>query len=259
MNSATGTLKPMTGLPDRTRAIDTVRAGLARRYAGERRFRFLGLLAVVVSFVFVGVLFISIIATGYQAIWQTRIRLMVNLDSEVIDPEGKRDPAALSAADYGGLVKGALFEMFPEITARADKRALMDLVSSGAAFEVRQRVIEDPKLIGTKQAVWVTANDSVDMLMKGHAERNAEGGAAGLQAKQVAWIDEMIRKGWIDKRFNSTFFTAGDSREPELAGIWGATVGSFYTLLVTLLLSFPIGVVLRSIWRSLRPRTAGRI
>ena len=132
--------------------------------------------------------------------------------------------------------------MFPEVTARADKRALTDLVSSGAAFEVRQRVIEDPKLIGTKEAVWVTASDTVDMLMKGHAERDAEGGAAGLQAKQVAWIDEMIRKGWIDKRFNSTFFTAGDSREPELSGIWGATVGSFYTLLVTLLLAFPIGV-----------------
>ena len=242
MNSATGTRKPKTERPGRARAIDTVRAGLARRYARERRFRFLGLLAVVASFVFVGLLFISIIATGYQAIWQTRIRLVVNLDPEVIDPEGKRDPAALSAADYGGLIKSALFEMFPEVTARADKRALSDLLSSGAAFEVRQRVIEDPKLIGTKQAVWVTANDTVDMLMKGHAERNAEGGAAGLQAKQVAWIDEMIRKGWIDKRFNSTFFTAGDSREPELSGIWGATVGSFYTLLVTLLLAFPIGV-----------------
>ena len=242
MNSATGTLKPKTERPDRARAIDTVRAGLARRYARERRFRFLGLLAVVASFVFVGLLFISIIATGYQAIWQTRIRLVVNLDPEVIDPEGKRDPAALSAADYGGLVKSALFEMFPEVTARADKRALTDLASSGAAFEVRQRVIEDPKLIGTQQAVWVTASDTVDMLMKGHAERNAEGGAAGLQAKQVAWIDEMIRKDWIDKRFNSTFFTAGDSREPELSGIWSATVGSFYTLLVTLLLAFPIGV-----------------
>ncbi|MGH8576463.1 MAG: phosphate ABC transporter permease PstA [Gammaproteobacteria bacterium] len=242
MNSATATLKPKTEVLRRKRTIDTVRAGLARRYARERRFRLLGLLAVVTSFVFVGLLFISIIATGYQAIWQTRIRLMVNLDPEVIDPEGKRDPAALSAADYGGLVKGALYEMFPEVTARADKRALSDLVSSGAAFEVRQRVLEDPKLIGTKEAVWVTANDTVDMLMKGHAERNAEGGAAGLQAKQVAWIDEMIRKGWIDKRFNSTFFTAGDSREPELSGIWGATVGSFYTLLVTLLLAFPIGV-----------------
>jgi phosphate transport system permease protein len=242
MNSATGTLKPKTEVPRRKRAIDTVRAGLARRYARERRFRILGLLAVVTSFVCVGLLFISIIATGYQAIWQTRIRLMVNLDPEVIDPEGKRDPAALSAADYGGLVKGALYEMFPEVTARADKRALSDLVSSGAAFEVRQRVIEDPKLIGTKDGVWVTASDTVDMLMKGHAERDAEGGAAGLQAKQVAWIDDMIREGRIEKRFNSTFFTAGDSRDPELSGIWGATVGSFYTLLVTLLLAFPIGV-----------------
>jgi len=242
MNNVAGALKTKAELPDRARAIDIVRAGLARRYTRERRFRFFGLLAVVTSFVFVGLLFISIIATGYQAIWQTRIRLEVNLDPEIIDPEGKRDPAALSAADYGGLVKGALFEMFPEVTARADKRALSDLVSSGAAFEVRQRVIEDPKLIGTKEAVWVTANDTVDMLMKGHAERDAEGGAAGLQAKQVAWIDEMIRKDWIDKRLNSTFFTAGDSREPELSGIWGATVGSFYTLLVTLLLAFPIGV-----------------
>ena len=113
MNSATGTLKPKTEIPGRERAIDTVRAGLARRYARERRFRFLGLLAVVTSFVCVGLLFISIIATGYQAIWQTRIRLMVNLDPEVIDPEGKRDPAALSAADYGGLVKGALYRDVP--------------------------------------------------------------------------------------------------------------------------------------------------
>ena len=92
MNSATGTLKPKTEVSGRRRPIDTVRAGLARRYARERRFRILGLLAVVTSFVCVGLLFISIIATGYQAIWQTRIRLMVNLDPEVIDPEGKRDP-----------------------------------------------------------------------------------------------------------------------------------------------------------------------
>ncbi|MGH8592239.1 MAG: DUF3333 domain-containing protein [Gammaproteobacteria bacterium] len=231
---------------------------MARRYARERRFRFFGLVAVVASFVFVGLLFISIIATGYQAIWQTRIRLVVNLDPEIIDPEGSRDPAALSAADYGGLIKSALFEMFPAVTARADKRALTDLVSSGAAFEVRQRVLDDRKLIGTKQTVWVTANDTVDMLMKGHAERNAEGGAAGLQAKQVAWIDEMIRKGWIDKRFNSTFFTAGDSREPELSGIWGATVGLFYTLLVTCCWPSRSASLARSIWRNSPARAVGR-
>ncbi len=242
MNSVTDTRKTGHERPDRPRVIDTVRAGLARRYARERRFRRIGLLAVVSSFVFVGLLFMSIIASGYSALWQTRIRLEVDLDPQWIDPEGKRDATALSAADYAGLVKRMLFEMFPEVTDRADKRALSDLVSSGAAFEVRQRVLEDPKLVGSKLALWVTASDTVDMLMKGHAERDAEGGASGLQPKQVAWIDRLIEGGRVEKHFNTTFFTAGDSREPELSGIRGATVGSFYTLLVTLLFAFPIGV-----------------
>jgi phosphate transport system permease protein len=66
--------------------------------------------------------------------------------------------------------------------------------------------------------------------------------ARRLKDQALAWAWELQRNGQIEKRFNTTFFTAGDSREPELAGIWGAAVGSFYTLIVTLLLSFPIGV-----------------
>jgi phosphate transport system permease protein len=63
-----------------------------------------------------------------------------------------------------------------------------------------------------------------------------------LKDNALAWAWDLKGKGQLEKRFNTTFFTAGDSREPELAGIWGAAVGSFYTLIVTLLLSFPIGV-----------------
>jgi phosphate transport system permease protein len=63
-----------------------------------------------------------------------------------------------------------------------------------------------------------------------------------LKDNALAWAWDLQRKGQLEKRFNTTFFTAGDSREPELAGIRGAVVGSFYTLVVTLLLSFPIGV-----------------
>jgi phosphate transport system permease protein len=55
-------------------------------------------------------------------------------------------------------------------------------------------------------------------------------------------VDKLIEQNRIRSSFNTTFFTAGDSREPELAGIWGAAVGSMFTLAVTLLLSFPIGV-----------------
>ena len=60
---------------------------------------------------------------------------------------------------------------------------------------------------------------------------------------QIVWIEELREKGAIETRFNNRFFSAGDSREPELAGIWGAAVGSFWTMLVTFALSFPIGVL----------------
>jgi phosphate transport system permease protein len=80
------------------------------------------------------------------------------------------------------------------------------------------------------------------MFIKGHIDRNVPEDERRISDRQMSWIDQWDQDGRIEKRFNKTFFTAGDSREPELAGIWGAAVGSFYTLVVTLILSFPIGV-----------------
>jgi phosphate transport system permease protein len=80
------------------------------------------------------------------------------------------------------------------------------------------------------------------MLIKGHSDRTASEGERRMNDNQIAWIERLEKDNRIEKRFNRTFFTAGDSREPELAGIWGATVGSFLTLIITLVLSFPIGV-----------------
>jgi phosphate transport system permease protein len=140
------------------------------------------------------------------------------------------------------LVKKTLRDLFPQVTDRRDKRALYDLVSSGAAFQLRDMVTQDPNLLGKTREVWVPANDDVDMFIKGYMDREAAEGARRLKDQQLAWIDRLAEEGKIRKRFNRTFFTAGDSREPELAGIRGAVLGSFFTLLVTLLLSFPIGV-----------------
>ena len=97
-------------------------------------------------------------------------------------------------------------------------------------------------MIGKTLSLWVPADDEVDMMMKGHTDRNAPEGERRLKDNQLAWVDQLHAKGLLEKRFNTTLFTNGDSRDPELAGIWGAVVGSFYTLVVTLLLSFPIGV-----------------
>ncbi len=66
--------------------------------------------------------------------------------------------------------------------------------------------------------------------------------ARKISDRQIAWIEDLQEAGAIDTVFNWRFFSAGDSRDPELAGIWGAAVGSFWTMLVTFALAFPVGV-----------------
>jgi phosphate transport system permease protein len=398
-----------------------VQQGLAARYRAERRFQFYGKLAIGMGLLFLSLLFFSIISKGLPAFQQTYMELEIHFDPDYIDPQGDGSLASLGDGNYGGLVKHTLRERFPGVTNRREKRALYGIVSTGAAYQLRDMVLADPQLLGTTARVWVPADDELDMLIKGHTTdiereagrgilslvgsddelrllstsndftqilqdvkqtvgrsadqserklrrlqdnlsdaeqslvdleermldaRNAPQQNAGLiqalddrladtratidtyremitqeeatlsdlrrradnlggaerltnempsylvavnggliklttisntqargevlsplQSMQdaaqngweillvetpetarrlkdnaLAWTLELQRQDQIEKRFNTTFFTAGDSREPELAGIWGAAVGSFYTLVVTLLLSFPIGV-----------------
>ena len=224
------------------RTIEIVSRGLSKRRAAEQRFRFYGKLAIFLGLMFLAVLFVSIFSKGYTAFVQTYVKLEVYVDPQMIDPQGERNKDTLSTADYGALVKATLRSMFPQAKSRRDKRALYSLVSNGADFEVRSRILANPDLIGKTLSLWVPADDEVDMMMKGHTDRNAPEGERRLKDNQLAWVDQLHAKGLLEKRFNTTLFTNGDSRDPELAGIWGAVVGSFYTLVVTLLLSFPIGV-----------------
>ena len=219
-----------------TRTIDIVHAGLAKRYKAERRFKLYGLAAIILSLLCLAILFISIVGNGYTAFQQTYIQIEVFFDPAILGQEN------LSSADYPSLVKGTLRSMFPEVKGRRDKRALYKLVSPGAAFQLREMVLKDPGLVGKTVSVWVPADDDVDMLVKEHFDRNVSESGRRLNNKQLAWFDELSRQGKIEKRFNKIFFTAGDSREPELAGIGGAASGTFFTLVVTLILSFPIGV-----------------
>ncbi len=199
-------------------------------------FRFMGLAAILTSLIFLSFLFISIIGNGYSALLQTRMQIEVFFDPTRL-PAGD-----LNSADYAGLVKSALRRMFPEATGRSQKRELYGLVSSGAAFQLRKMVLADKTLIGQTRQIWVTADDDVDMLMKGHLARLTTDNGGRFSPSQLAWIDSLQQNNHLRKQFNLSFFTSGDSREPELAGIWGAVCGSFFTLVITLLLSFPMGV-----------------
>jgi len=218
------------------RAIDIVREGLEKRYRAERRFRRNGFLAITISLFSLFVLFASMIINGYSAFWQTYIRLDIFFDAELLYQE------ALASADYDGLVKNALQVVFPDAQNRQERRDLFKLVSSGAAFELRKRVLDDPAIIDQRKSVWVLADDDVDMLIKGHQGRNLPESERRINNRQLQWLDFLKAENRIEKRLNWTFLSHGDSREPEMAGVWGATMGSFLTLIITLILSFPIGV-----------------
>lgn len=228
--------------------LDLVKKGLARRYRKERWFRRFGLGAVLISICFLGLLFGSIISNGWSAFWQTEILLDIHFDEQEFQVDN------LAAANYGALVKSSMRSLFPEVKGRSEKRKLYRLVSSGAAFILQDRVMRDTGIIGTSQKIWLPADDEVDMFLKGHISRDVPEGDRRLNDKQVAWIDELIAAERLEKKFNTTFFTAGDSREPEMAGIRGAVTGSLFTLAVTLLLSFPIGVATAVYLEEFAPR-----
>jgi phosphate transport system permease protein len=232
----------MSNTDGQVAAIDIVTAGLKRRYAAERRFRLFGLLSVVLGFVFLFSLFASIISTGYPAFQLTYVQLDIEFDPAVLDISDSPGREGLSAANYAGLVKRSLRELFPEVTKRRDKRSLYQIVSIGAQYELRDLLIADPSILGTTQALWLPADDDFDTYMKGGIDRQLPQENRRLSDQQLMWIDALLEAGRVEKRFNTVFFTAGDSREPELAGIKGALLGSFYTLIVTLVLSFPIGI-----------------
>lgn len=222
-------------------ALTKGQAHARKRYAAERRFRLYGLIAVLFALAALVVLIGSIVSRGYSAFTQTYLTLEVTLEAGEFGT-GKPDRGTLLRANYGGLVKKAFRAQFPDVKSRRDKRSLANLVSPGAADLLRNMVVANPGLIGKTVTVEVPMSDDADMLRKGFIDRSVAGSERRLNDKQIAWYDQLKKSGKIETRFNARFFTSGDSREPELAGIWGAVVGSFWTLVVTLLLAFPLGV-----------------
>jgi len=219
-----------------------IQASLKKRYAREKRFRVYGVLSITVSFLFLLVLLFTIFSKGWPAFQQTYIQLDVELDEATLGINKASDEDALYSASYYKVIKNSLKEMFPGVEGRKQKRALKNLVSKAAAYDLRDQVLKNPDLLGTKQSYWFLAKDDIDVFMKGNIDRNLPETDRRIKDYQLTWIDTLVAQGRLEKRFNTVLFTEADSREPEKAGLKGAIMGSLFTMLVTLLLSFPIAV-----------------
>jgi phosphate transport system permease protein len=235
----------MKNMTDGTEIPKAVAAAalLHRRYRAETRFRWYGILATALALFFLGAMLISIVIIGHSAFRQTFVKLDIFFDPQILAADGKTDTDSLRRADYPALVKASLREMFPGVSGRRELRQLYDLVSRGASDSLREQVVTNPALIGSRASLWLLSSDDVDLFVKGEISRNTPESERQLTDLQLDWAEQIVAQGAAELRFNTAFFTTGDSREPETAGIWGAVVGSFYTLIVTIMLSFPIGVM----------------
>ncbi len=229
-----------------------VEAGLPRRRRREFMFRMLGMLATTVGVAFLGVFFATLIAQGASAFKQTFIQLDIEFSEDVLAPGGELD---LEYADFDGLVRDALRAAFPDVSGRNDRRALYRLASVGAAYQARDLILGDAGLLGTTQTLWVPAAATVDMLIKGNIDADVDESLRPISDQQIAWVRDLRDAGKLETRFNRALFTNGDSREPELAGIKGAVMGSLYMLIVTIVLSFPIGVAAAIYLEEFAPRS----
>jgi len=375
---------------------------LKSRKAAEVRLKAYGIIAILVAFMALVALLYSVVGKAFGALTESYISLPIELKADKLDPKGTGDAKEIGRADFAGLAKKNLREVFPYVKDRKAKRKLNDLISAGAAYELRDQVVADPSLVGQTVTYEFLASDVTDLYLKGfygdleavetsgsltltqdgktislsstsddfanalvvlkerllveaaqtrrqaalqdngvkafearlvNAVSDEDKAAAqaqvdarilardGLIAKaealeasaktqgtekltratpsmlirigdawaklttldassatavwlappseeisgdvaawqlfqteqaenarlipdaHIVWVEQLREAGAIKTVFNTRFFTSGDSREPELAGIWGAAVGSFWTMLVTFFLSFPIGVL----------------
>lgn len=226
-------------MTDQRSQAEIVRQSLKRRYRKERRFRFYGIAAIGVALLSLVILFTDIIGKGYTGFVKTTITLDVVLDGEAMYLQDAADPEQLAMADFQAPIIRALQQYFPEARERRDVRELSRLAGSYASNQVRDLLKAQPELLGTTQTLEFLAHDSVSVYVK-HADNPSY--SIRLSEQQQRWVDQLVADGVIDTAFNDVLFSRGDSREPSNAGILGAIVGSLLTMVVTLVIAFPVGV-----------------
>lgn len=225
-------------MTDQRNQAEIVRQSLKRRYRKERRFRAYGMAAIAIALGALVILFADIIGKGHSAFVKTTITLNVNIDGEAMYLDDASDPRQLKMADFVEPLVRALMQEIPQAD-ESDRDDVRDLINPYAGNQLREALKENPDLLNTTQTMTFLSHTDVDVYVK-HAGDDAY--SIKLNDQQQAWVDQLVEKGVIDTSFNDVFFSGGDSRDPSRAGILGAIVGSLLTMIVTLVLSFPIGV-----------------
>ncbi len=202
---------------------------IRRRYAAERRFRLMGLAAVTLSAGFLAFLLATMLWQGLGGFTETRVTVPVDLGAAklAVTPaqlDGRGADLALAGAGLEGIVDTA--------ASRAFGNDGDDLLSGGAWVTVREAIKADPSLLMRRTTFDLPVASPIDVAYKGKGTPEAE-----------AIVARLANRGVLSRGLNTGFLDSADSTDPTRVGIWGAFKGSLLTMLVTLLLAFPIGVL----------------
>jgi phosphate transport system permease protein len=207
---------------------DAMQRRIRGRYAAERRFRRIGLFAVLLSAGFLAFLLISMMSNGLRGFTQTDVRVDIDftksaifLDPATVERDGAR---ALAGANLEAAVAAAAEAQYGPGAAR--------LLSDSAWLRVERGIVAAPSMLAGRHSFWLPAATEIDQAAKTDSDPEAERVVAGLK-----------QAGALTTSFNTEFLTGADATDPAAAGIWGAFKGSLLTMLVTIALAFPVGVL----------------
>jgi phosphate transport system permease protein len=178
---------------------------LTKRHAKANLFKGLAVGALALSLIFLAIFLADMLTKGLPAFQQTYIKVDISFNEK-------------SAKNYR----------------KAVERKYVNLVSRAEIRDIPMMMKKDPSLMNTTQEMWILADDQVDMYVKGKYYK--------IRSKNLETLKELIEAGKVEKRFNSGLFMEGDSLIPEKSGLSSAIIGSIFTLFVTMLFAFPIGV-----------------
>ena len=222
-------------------AARRVAASIAGRRQRERRFKSYGQIAIGIALAFLVILFASIFSKGVPGFFQHYVTLEVTLDRAKLDPAGDLSVQSLYDGDARGAIRAALYEA-TGASGRSGRKAAGKIISQGAEQRLRKAVIDDPSILGTTQSMVFAVDDDVDSFLRGFISRNTPEVDRRINDKMIGYIDQLVADNRIEYAFSDYLIFGSASRNAEMAGIFGAFVGSMLTLSVCLVLAFPLGV-----------------
>ena len=206
-----------------------IAARLRQRYAAERRFKAFGIAAVAFSALVLAFLLVTMTANGVGGFQRAELRFPINFTEAglTVDEAQLTGPDALRTLETDGL---------PDVVTFAAQQALGQpaaaQLSGGAWREVAAMLVAKPALLHSRLDVSLPASKDLAAALRGDGPQELRGLARQLAAS-----------GALATHFDPGFLSRSDATDPQQVGIWGALKGSMLTMLVTLLLAFPIGVL----------------